>query len=168
MTYRAIWAQSLDGIIGDGKDMPWHLPEDLAHFKRTTLGQPVIMGRSTWESIPERFRPLPGRENFVLSSRDPGPWSEGATVVRALPDCDAWIMGGGRVYADTLSQVSQVVCTLIDVHLAGLPGAVAAPPLEDFHPASDSGWHTSETGHLTVGPDRDSPLRYKFITYERK
>lgn len=166
--YQAIWAQSIDGIIGDGTDMPWHLPEDLAHFKRTTLGQPVVMGRATWESIPERFRPLPGRDNFILSSRKPGAWSRGGTVVRELPATDAWIMGGGRVYTDTLPQITRVVSTLIDAHLAQLEGAVSAPPLDGFHPVQDSGWLTSESGHLTVGPDQDSRLRYKFITYERE
>ena len=69
---RAIWAQSRDGIIGDGTDMPWYLPEDLAHFKRTTVGEPVLMGRSTWESIPQRFRPLRDRENVVVSTRPAG------------------------------------------------------------------------------------------------
>ncbi|AKK02630.1 dihydrofolate reductase [Corynebacterium epidermidicanis] len=167
-TYKAIWAQSLDGIIGDGKDMPWHLPEDLAHFREHTTGSAVVMGRATWESIPERFRPLPGRANYVLSSREPGEWSTGATVVRELPDIDAWIMGGGQVYEATLSQVSTVICTLIDAHLATIPHAVSAPPLDDFRPTTDSGWLTSQAGHLTVGTDRTTPLRYKFITYERK
>ena len=66
----AIWAQSVDGIIGDGEDMPWHLPEDLKHFKDTTSGHPIIMGRRTWESLP--FKPLPNRKNIVLSSREAG------------------------------------------------------------------------------------------------
>ena len=60
-----IWAEAHDaegrGVIGRDGDMPWHLPEDLAHFKAMTSGAPVIMGRCTWESLPERFRPLPGR-----------------------------------------------------------------------------------------------------------
>ncbi|MGO1834016.1 MAG: dihydrofolate reductase, partial [Actinomycetaceae bacterium] len=67
----AIWAQSLDRVIGDGASMPWHIPEDLAHFTRVTSGSPVVMGRRTWLSLPERFRPLPGRTNIVLTSADP-------------------------------------------------------------------------------------------------
>lgn len=55
----AIWAQSLDGIIGDGAQMPWHVPEDLKHFKEVTMGAPVIMGRKTWESLNPKFRPCP-------------------------------------------------------------------------------------------------------------
>ena len=67
----AIWAQTDAGIIGRDGDMPWYAPEDLAHFKKVTLGAPVIMGRRTWESFPPRFRPLPGRTNIVISRSVP-------------------------------------------------------------------------------------------------
>src|SRR5699024_12835942 len=99
----AIWAQSLDGIIGDGKQMPWHVPEDLAHLKEVTMGSPVIMGRNTWESLTKKFRPLPGRENFVMSTRDAGEWSDGATVLSHLRELtEGWIMGSGGLYASPL------------------------------------------------------------------
>lgn len=78
-----IWAQTLNGAIGRDGDMPWHLPEDLAHFKATTLGKPVIMGRRTWESLPVKFRPLPGRANIVVT-RNPSYAAEGALVVPSL------------------------------------------------------------------------------------
>ena len=67
MPLHLIYARSRNNVIGKNGDLPWHLPEDLAHFKRTTLGQAVVMGRVTWESIPEKFRPLPGRRNVVVS-----------------------------------------------------------------------------------------------------
>ena len=77
-----IWAQTVDGVIGRDGTMPWHLPEDLAHFRRTTQGHPVIMGRRTWESFPEKYRPLPGRTNIVVSRQDPDPAEyRGAVVV---------------------------------------------------------------------------------------
>lgn len=164
--WQAIWAQSRDGVIGDGTDMPWHLPEDLKHFKETTLGMPVIMGRATWESIPEKFRPLPGRDNYVLSRREPGEWSEGAQVVTEPPLIDAWIMGGGQVYRTTLEQVSRVIVTEIDVELADLEGSVHAPSLEEFALAQESEWMTSEKGHLLTDPQK-FPLKYRFLTYER-
>lgn len=63
----AIWAQTCDGIIGRNGTMPWHVPEDLKHFQRTTAGKPVIMGRRTWESLPETYKPLPGRVNIIVS-----------------------------------------------------------------------------------------------------
>ncbi|MDN6169488.1 MAG: dihydrofolate reductase [Micrococcaceae bacterium] len=65
-----IWAQTVDGVIGQGGTMPWHLPEDMKHFKHTTLGHPVIMGRRTWASIPAKFRPFAGRTTIVLTSED--------------------------------------------------------------------------------------------------
>ncbi|MBG9316815.1 dihydrofolate reductase [Corynebacterium diphtheriae] len=165
---RAIWTQSTDGVIGDGNDMPWHVPEDLAYFKATTLGAPVIMGRTTWTTIPERFRPLPGRRNFVLSSRAPGAWSTGAEVVTAIPelDCDAWIMGGGAVYTSTLPLVDEVMITLIDATLAPVLGdaAVYAPALDDsFEVVEESPWQQSASGTVL-----GTPARYKFQRLRRR
>lgn len=164
--WQSIWAQSRDGVIGDGTAMPWHVPEDLKHFKDTTLGKPVIMGRATWESIPERFRPLPGRDNYVLSSREAGSWSDGAQVVTTLPLIDAWIIGGGQVYRATLPQVTRVIVTEIDVELAQLPGAVHAPDLSDFQLTNATNWLTSKSGYLLGDPDK-TPVNYRFLTYER-
>ncbi|QZY53370.1 dihydrofolate reductase [Leucobacter tenebrionis] len=91
-----IWAEARGadgrGAIGRDGGMPWRLPEDLAHFKSTTWGAPVIMGRRTWESLPERFRPLPGRENLVVT-RDSGYAAEGATVVASLEEAVARTAG---------------------------------------------------------------------------
>lgn len=158
----AIWAQGRDGVIGDGTDMPWHLPEDLARFKRVTLGHPVIMGRGTWESIPPRFRPLPGRENLVVTSREPGDWLEGAHRI-AYEDITAqtegWILGGGQLYAATLPLVQVVERTLIDATYADTLGerAVFAPTLDDdFLLSKATEWQESSTG-----------LRYRFETWVR-
>ena len=65
-----IWAEARGGVIGKDGAMPWHVPEDLAHFRAATMGDPVIMGRRTWESFPPRFRPLPGRRNIVVTRND--------------------------------------------------------------------------------------------------
>ena len=65
-----IWAQSTSGVIGRGGGIPWQLPEDLAHFKELTMGHTVVMGRRTWESLPAKFRPLPGRRNVVVDPPD--------------------------------------------------------------------------------------------------
>jgi dihydrofolate reductase len=79
-----VWAQTPDGVIGKDGDMPWHLPEDLKHFNRLTMGHPVVMGRKTWLSFPDKFRPLPGRTNIVITRQKS--WAdtheaEGAVVV---------------------------------------------------------------------------------------
>lgn len=156
----AIWAESIDGIIGDGAGMPWHLPEDLRHFKSVTLGHPVIMGRKTWESLPKK--PLPGRTNHVLSSREPGDWSDGAYVSPDIPDLktDAWIIGGGQVYEATLDEVDVIERTLIDANFATQLGssAVRAPRIgEEFSLTYDGDWLVATNG-----------TRYKHQRFERQ
>ena len=170
----AIWAQSLDGIIGDGAQMPWHVPEDLKHFKDVTMGAPVIMGRKTWESLNPKFRPLPGRENYVLSSRTPGQWSAGAQVITAMPPLsDAWVIGGGQIYTAALDQVDRIEVTLMGVNIGDAYGdrSIYAPEIpEEFGLAHSTDWLTSDKGHLEL-PDQeasDLPIKYRFLTYDRK
>ena len=117
-----ILARSRNGVIGRGGQMPWHLPEDLAHFKRMTLGQPVIMGRKTWAALPERFRPLPGRDNWVIT-RQAGFLAPGARVAHSLPDAlrqmpsqsQPWVIGGAQIYAEALPLAQHAVVTEIDL-----------------------------------------------------
>jgi dihydrofolate reductase len=92
-----VYAQSRNGVIGHGGSLPWHLPEDLAHFKRTTLGAPVIMGRKTWESLPPRFRPLPGRRNIVIT-RDAHWHAGGAERAGSLDEALALGAGAETVW----------------------------------------------------------------------
>ncbi|EME37791.1 dihydrofolate reductase [Kocuria palustris] len=142
----AIWAQTPDGVMGRDGGMPWHLPEDLAHFKATTQGHPVLMGRRTWESFPERFRPLPGRTNVVVTSRpeDPGlqadPREDGTAViavsswreaVRAGAEAPGgehlWVIGGARLLEDAMPELEHAVVTVIEIDE---PGDTRAPRLE--------------------------------------
>ena len=121
-----IWAEAAGGIIGQGGGMPWHLPEDLAHFKRMTQGHPVIMGRRTWDSLPPRFRPLPGRRNIVLTHQ-PDWQAAGALPVASLDDALAacagaaqvWVIGGAQVFELALSRADCLVVTRIDAEYAG-------------------------------------------------
>ena len=76
-TVSLVWAQARGGVIGAGGLLPWHLPEDLALFRELTTGSTVVMGRRTWESLPPRFRPLPGRTKVVMTT-DPGWSADGA------------------------------------------------------------------------------------------
>jgi len=149
--------------------LPWHLPEDLRLFRALTTGGTVVMGRRTWESLPARFRPLPGRRNVVLSSSlDPA--GLGAEVVRTVEDVlalqsDLWVIGGGGVYAALLAHADEVVVTEVD---AQLPGDTWAPPLgADWAlgvrvPAT--GWSESSGGlrfrvsQWRRGPAADSPV----------
>ena len=150
MTVALIWAQARDGVIGADGVLPWHLPEDLALFRRLTTGSTVVMGRRTWESLPERFRPLPGRTNVVLTSD--AAWSaEGArragSVAEVLAEHDAlWVIGGGAVYTAFLPHADRLVVTDVDTLVAGDTWAPALDgwQLEEREPAT--GWTTSSSG----------------------
>ena len=85
-----IWAQTPERVIGRDGTMPWHVPEDLAHFRAHTHGHPVIMGRRTWESFPARFRPLPGRTNIVVSRTLTATEEAGAELRAAAGAGDGW------------------------------------------------------------------------------
>ena len=110
-------AVASNGVIGKDGQLPWRLPEDLKHFKRLTLGHPVIMGRRTWESLPG---PLPGRDNIVVSSR-PGYDAPGAAVANSLEGAlalclgenVAFVIGGSRLFADSLPIAAGLVMTEI-------------------------------------------------------
>jgi len=124
MTVGMVWAQARDGVIGRDGGLPWHLPEDLALFRQLTTGGTVVMGRRTWESLPERFRPLPGRTNVVLTS-DRGWSADGArtaaSVEQVLADHGSfWVIGGGEVYAAFLPHADRLVVTDVDTVVAGV------------------------------------------------
>jgi dihydrofolate reductase len=128
-----LYAQARNGVIGQGGQMPWHLPEDLAHFKRTTLGAPVIMGRRTWDSLPPRFRPLPGRRNIVIT-RDAQWQATGAERATTLDEALAlgagadtvWVTGGAEIFRLALPRAHVAVVTEID---ADFEGDTQAPEL---------------------------------------
>lgn len=155
-----IWAQARDRVIGRDNSLPWHLPEDLVHFKSTTAGHPVIMGRLQWESLPDRVRPLPGRRNIVLTRQD-GYHAPGAEVVGDLSAAvslvrgvEAWICGGGQIYAQGMDLAQVLLVTEID---ADVDGDVFAPLITPPWRAVTSGtWQVSRTG-----------LRYRIVRYER-
>jgi dihydrofolate reductase len=143
-----VWAQDEQGVIGRDGGLPWHLPEDLAHFRALTRGATVVMGRATWESLPERFRPLPGRRNVVLSRRA-GYEAAGADVRTSLPEALAdaggpvWIIGGAEVYAQAQPLAGDARAPVLDQRWRRVRADPAA------------GWHRSTTG-----------LGYRFVEYE--
>lgn len=152
-----IWAQTAQGVIGAQGGIPWQVPEDFTHFRRTTQGHPVIMGRATWDSLPPRFRPLPGRANVVLT-RQPHCVAPGAQVAHDLQEALAlarvhqpdqiWIIGGAQIYHLGLAYAQRLVITTVDVQV---PGTAYAPtwPREQWilqRRDPQTGWHTSSTG----------------------
>lgn len=151
---RLIWAQANSRVIGRGNDIPWQLPEDMARFKELTLGHTVAMGRLTWESLPARFRPLPGRRNVVVS-RNGDYRAEGAEVVTELPtELDGWVMGGAQLYSSALPYAS--LCEVTEIDLDVPDGDAFAPVLDESWVAEPGEWLTSRTG-----------LRYRFVSYAR-
>ncbi|MCW2742136.1 MAG: folA [Blastococcus sp.] len=156
-----VWAQARNGVIGADGGLPWHLPEDLKLFRALTTGSTVVMGRRTWESLPERFRPLPGRTNVVLTS-DATWTAEGATRAGSVDEVVAghgscWVIGGGAVYAAFLPHADRLVITDVDLEVAG---DTWAPVLEDrwrlVSRTPEEGWSPSSSG-----------LRYAVSEYVR-
>ena len=129
-----IYARAANGVIGKDGSMPWHLPEDLAHFKQLTQGSPVVMGRKTWDSLPPKFRPLPGRLNIVVT-RQPHWQAEGAvragSLAEALAACadsaDAWVIGGADLYAQALPRCTDLYLTCLN---RTVDGDTFFPPFE--------------------------------------
>lgn len=127
MSVQLIYARAANGVIGHNNAMPWHLPEDLAHFKQLTGGSAVIMGRKTWDSLPERFRPLPGRSNIVVTRQSdwqaPGALRasslDQALALAAPLSADVWVMGGAQIYAQALPLADAVEVTEIAQDFAG-------------------------------------------------
>ncbi|MGV0770836.1 dihydrofolate reductase [Mycolicibacterium sp. (ex Dasyatis americana)] len=151
-----IWAQSTSGVIGRGNGIPWRLPEDQARFKQLTLGQTVVMGRLTWESLPAKVRPLPGRRNVVVT-RDAGYIADGAEVVTEFGDVfRGWVIGGAQIYAQALPFADRCEVTEIDIDLPPVEGDAMAPELDDSWTKATGEWLTSSSG-----------LRYRYCSYAR-
>jgi len=147
-----VWAQSANGVIGRDGTLPWHLPEDMAHFKSLTAGATVLMGRRTWESLPPRFRPLPGRRNLVLS-RTPQDGVETfpdlASALGAVSG-DVWVIGGEAVYKAALPFADRIEVTEIR---ETFDGDTYAPDV-GRPPTSAGEWQESTTG-----------LHYRFLSW---
>ena len=157
-----VWAQARGGVIGADGGLPWHLPEDSALFRRVTMGSTVVMGRRTWESLPERFRPLPGRVNVVLTSDRT--WSaDGALAAASVDEVlaehpDLWVIGGEAVYAAFLPHAQRLVVTDVDLEVDG----------DTWAPALDDAWtRTARTPGSGWSESASAGLRYAVSEYER-
>ena len=155
-----IYARARNGVIGRKGALPWHLPEDLAHFKRCTMGNPVLMGRKTWDSIPLKFRPLPGRLNLVLTRQ--ASWqAQGAQRVAGIdealaqcpPNATLWVIGGAELYALAEPLASQAMVTEIDVDFEG----------DAFAPVLGRPWQEGSRQRNASS----SNLRYDIVVYRK-
>ena len=163
MKISMIAAMAHDRVIGKDNQMPWHLPADLAHFKRVTLGKPVLMGRKTFESI---GRPLPGRRNLVIS-RNPGYQAEGIEVVGSVEAAlaqlagsaveELMVIGGGHLYAEMLPSADCLYLTRIDLAVEG----------DTRFPAFDDGqWQRVDCESHPA--DEKNPHPYSFEAWLRR
>jgi dihydrofolate reductase len=168
MQINLIWAEAHNRVIGLNGKMPWHLPEDLAHFKRVTLGCPVIMGRKTWDSLPPRFRPLPGRKNIVISRQADFFAGQVNTDLRVVTSLEAaldiasqhetvWVIGGAQIYAQALPLATKVVVTEIDAEFAG----------DAFAPVLGSDWIEMAREPHVATSEAANRLQYAFVTYQK-
>ena len=159
MTLALIWAQSTSGVIGRDGGIPWQLPEDMARFKELTTGHTVVMGRRTWESLPARFRPLPGRRNVVLT-RNPHYRADGAEIVTSVDDVlgmpDTWVIGGAEIYHLAMPAATRCEVTEVEVDLRPEDEDVLAPMLDESWVGTAGDWQDSTSG-----------LRYRFYSYRR-
>jgi dihydrofolate reductase len=157
-----IAAVARNGVIGRGNGLVFKDPADQRHFRAATLGHAVVMGRKTWDSLPERFRPLPGRRNLVIS-RNPGLTTPGAEVVAGLPDAlqrlqgeaRVFIIGGSEIYAQALPHASELLLTEVD---AALEGDRHFPP-----------WDRNQFELVSAEPARtDDGVNFRFARYRRR
>lgn len=166
-TVALIAAAARNGAIGRDKDLPWRLPQDLRHFKSMTLGKPVIMGRRTYESI---GKPLPGRDNIVVSRHADWPAPPGVMLANSLsgaleiaqealeargePDGEIMVMGGGEIYRNSLPLASRIYLTRVELDVEGDTYFPELPNIE---------WRLVSE----VTGDKDAPIAHSFRVYER-
>jgi dihydrofolate reductase len=166
MIVALVAAMARNGVIGRANQIPWRLPEDLRHFRAVTLGAPVLMGRQTWDSLPPRFRPLPGRRNLVLTRQSD--WhADGAEVVHsmahALQDLDTAgamrvsVIGGAAVYALALPRADELQLTEIERDFDG----------DRFFPPWPRG-QFDEVCRQHQRAQAPDDFDYSFVTYRRR
>ena len=156
-----IVARARNGVIGRDGALPWRLPEDLAFFKRTTMGHPIVMGRRTWESI---GRPLPGRRNIVVSRRADYT-AAGAEVAPSLDEAlrlcagsaELFVIGGAQLYAEALARADRLIVTEIDADFDGDTRWPAPDPAQ---------WREAGREHLPPAGERQFGL--DFVIYQRR
>jgi dihydrofolate reductase len=161
MTVSLVVAASTNNVIGSDGGLPWHLPDDLRHFKRLTTGNPIVMGRKTFESI---GRPLPDRRNIVMT-RDPDYMARGCDVVSSVREAldieadadEVMIIGGGQVYRDFLPHADRIYLTRVQ---ADVEGDTYFPDIDE------AGWRlVSSEPHAA---DEKHAYAFDVMVYERR
>ena len=162
MTLSIVAAVARNGVIGREGGIPWHIPEDMARFRALTTGHPVVMGRKTWDSLPDRFRPLPGRRNVVVT-RNPVWTADGAeraasldTALELLDDPETvFVIGGASLYDQALPLADDLELTEVDLEPEG----------DAFFPA----WDREAFEEMSREPHvSEDGAAFAFVTYRRR
>ncbi|MYR05862.1 dihydrofolate reductase [Gordonia sp. SID5947] len=160
-TVTLLWAQDRVGAIGRDNTIPWRVPEDLRRFRELTGGGAVVMGRKTWESLPDRVRPLPGRRNIVIT-RSAAFSAEGAEIVHTIGDAldlvdgPVTVIGGGQIYEASMNVATHLRITEIDMLVEGADAFAPEVDPYTWEVAVAGGWEPSSTG-----------VHYRFVDYLR-
>ena len=163
-----IWAQAAHRVIGDGQGMLWHVPADFKHFKATTMGSPIIMGRRSFEALGKQ--PLPGRLNIVLTSQE-GYRAEGVQVASSLSQATqlaedsgaekCWITGGARLYEEGMAVADELVVTYLDLDVGDQPEYAHAPLI------SSQLWQVDEARSDSEFRPKSGDSRWKLVYYQK-
>jgi dihydrofolate reductase len=155
-----VFAVAANRVIGKAGGLPWRLRDDMAYFQRVTMGKPVVMGRKTFESIPEKFRPLPGRRNVVVTRN--AAWRvKGVEVVGSLEEAfallaaeeEVMVIGGGEIYAAAMERAGRLYVTEVGADVDG----------DVFFPEYDRNmWHEVSRAHHLEGE-----WNYDWVVYEK-
>ncbi len=166
MIISLIAAVSKNHVIGKNNDLPWHLPDDMKYFMQTTKAQHVIMGRKNYESIPEKFRPLPNRTNIVVTRQKdyPAPGcilvhsiEDGIAMARAAGETELFIIGGSEIYSLGMPHADLLYLTEIDTTLDG----------DTYFPSFDKNeWEELSRKHHEV--DARHAFAFDFVVYKQK
>jgi dihydrofolate reductase len=149
-------------VIGHAGAIPWRIPEDARRFRSLTVGHPVVMGRRTWDSLPDRFRPLPGRRNVVVTRNDA--WrDEGAERAASYADAlrllegapEVFVIGGAELYSEALPNADELLLTEVDADVEG----------DTFFPAWDRDAFDEESRERHVS---ETGIPFSFVTYLRR
>ena len=155
-----IAAVARNGAIGGDNQLLWQIPEDMKFFRETTRGATVIMGRKTWESLPARFRPLPGRRNIVVS-RQADYQAPGAELAHSLEqavalagDAATFVIGGAELYAQAMAYANRLMLTEVDL----------APAADAYFPVVDPAIWRQTTRQSGVS---ENGIAFAFVTYQK-
>lgn len=168
---KMIYASDVKGVIGKDNLLPWHLPSDLKRFKALTTDDFVVMGRKTYESLPERYRPLPGRTNIVISTTTTIKHPEVLTfavlrsflAVAKMPDSpyagrDIWIIGGAQLYEACIDHVDEIHHTLVQTEYEG----------DAFFDISKHAAAFAKVHEESVSLPEDKGIDYQYMIYKRR